>query len=302
MANNIKYRQLKAFVILVETGSFSITAQHMAITQPSLSVLIQELERDTCVRLIDRSSRRAEPTREGRAFYERIKGSMDHLDEAYTYVKDIGKGRRGRLRVACLSSLAAGLVTETLRRFHERHAEVRITLCERTHDQVPEAVRNGEVDLGIGAELRADPDLSFQPVFKDRLMVVVPAGHALARRRVTWKSLDAFKLAMVTPGPASRALKATNSTVAPAFEVEHAATALSMVRRKMAITVLPSSIVGGLDTGDLVCRPLAGALAVRSLGVIQKRNAVPNAAARDFIRLIAELTGPSWLAEKIGDD
>ncbi len=287
MSHNIKYRQLRAFIALVETGSFMAAADQMAVTQPSLSVLIQQLERDVGVTLFDRSSRRGRPTQEGRAFYERIKGSMDYLEEAYAYIKDIGRGRRGRLRVACLSSLAAGIVTNRLKEFHRLHPEVQVTLCERTYDQVPEAVRNGEVDIGVGAELRADADLSFQPMFKDRLMVVVPAGHQLARRRITWRSLDAFKLIMVTPGPASRAMQAINVTVTPAFEVEHAATALAMVRNGMGITILPSSIIGGLHIGDLAHRPLPGALAVRSLGIVRKRNSVPSAAVRGFMALMS---------------
>lgn len=288
MSNNIKYRQIRAFTLLVETSSFSLTARHMAITQPSLSVLIQELERDIGVKLFDRSSRGGICTLAGQEFYERIKGPLDHLDEAYTYIKDIGHGKRGRLRVACLSSLAAGVMTTALQEFHTLYPQVRITLCERTHDEVPQAVRNGEVDLGIGAELRADADLTFEAVFKDRLMVVAPEKYPLAAR-MTWKNLDGEKLVMVTPGPASRALKATNATAVPEFEVEHAATALSMVRRGLGLTVLPSSVIEGLHVDGLVCRPLAGTMAIRSLGIIRKRGAIPSAASHSFSQLLSKV-------------
>ncbi|GAA4323959.1 LysR family transcriptional regulator [Pigmentiphaga soli] len=288
MSNNIKYRQIKAFAHLVETGTFMAAADLMSVTQPSLSVLIQELERDVGVRLFVRTTRRVEPTPEGRAFYEQIKGSIDQLEEAYSYIKDVGQGSRGRLRVACLSSLAAGVVTNALRRFQERHPQVRVTLCERGHDQVPKAVRNGEVDLGIGTELRADAELVFQRVFNDQLMIVVPAGHELVGRRVTWRSLNPFALILVTPGPASRALQMSNASVSPAFEVEHAVTAMAMVRARMGVTVLPSSVQHGVDTRDLKFLPIPGPLAVRSLGIIRKRNAAPSAAVSDFIALLSK--------------
>ncbi|MES3001455.1 MAG: LysR family transcriptional regulator [Pseudomonadota bacterium] len=290
MPHHIKYRQLRAFASLVETGSFKAAADQLAVTQPSLSVLVQELERDVGVKLFDRSTRRGEPTSEGRGFYERIKGSMDNLDDAYTYIKEVGQGTRGKLRVACLSSLAAGIMTTKLAQFHERYPHVQIRLHETTFDVVPEVVRKGEADFGIGAEIRADADLVFQPIFKDRLMIVAPAGHALAGKRVTWKSLDPYKLVMVVPGPASRALRTANVSKTPAFEVEHAATALAMVRNQLGISVLPSSVAEGLNVDGLVCLPLPGPSAVRNLGIIRKRKSSPTPAAMAFLSLL----GHSW--------
>jgi DNA-binding transcriptional LysR family regulator len=290
MTSHIKFRQLKALSLVIELGSFKAAADRLAVAQPSLSALVKELEADLGVALLERSTRSCQPTDAGRAFYDQVKGALDHLEDAYRYTREVGAGNRGRLTLAALPSLCSGALIDKLAEFQRRSPGVRISLSERGHDQILQAVRNGDVELGVGSMLRPQPDLVFQPMFSDRLMIVAPRGHPLLKLKPVWKSLESCQLVYMMNGPAEYALRALDVRVEPAFEVEQASTALAMVRHGMGVTVLPSSIVPHLNTDGLVCRAIEGRYTVRQLGTIRRKNARPSAPAEAFAQLLKGVT------------
>ncbi len=284
MTTHIKFRQIKAFLLVVELGSFKAAADRMAVTQPSLSSLIKELEEDVDVVLLERSTRRCSLTEAGQAFYDQVKSAVDHLEDAYRYVKDLGAGTRGKLSLASLPSLASGIVTEVLSEFRRKYPNVRITLHERRNDQVMESVRRGESELGLANMWRPEPDLIFKPLMSDRLMIVAPPNHPLVDTRPTWKSLEKFDLILMNSGPAQRALLANDVRTPLAFEVEHVATCIAMVRHGMGITLLPSSIFTTLNVNGLARIPIMG----RELGAITRKGSHLTAPAQAFTELLTQ--------------
>lgn len=279
----IKFRQLKAFALVVETGSFRAAAEWLAVTQPSLSALVRELETDLGVALLERTTRHCAPTEAGRVFYEDIRGALQQLEVSYRYVKEVGRGSRGRLSLAALPSLAAGVVTRAVGEFRRANPAVRIHLTERRNDKVLDAVRQGEVEVGVGSLWRADEELEFLELFRDRMMFVAPVGHAIATMRPTLSLADKFDLILMRAGPTEFALRASGSTRPVAFEVEHLATAVAMVRHGFGVSILPSTVKAVMNMDGLVCLEIEGAAATRRLGIIVRRGSQPSAAARRFL-------------------
>lgn len=286
MSENIKYRRLKAFTLVAETGSFKAAADRLSVTQPSFSTLIKELEGDIGVSLFERSTRRCVLTPAGQSFYEEIKGALSNLEEAYRCVKEVGRGVRGKLSIAALPSLAAGIVASGLGEFHRVYPGVRISLSERKNEQILEAVRRGEVELGMGSLLKPETGLSFQALYMDRLMFVVPADHPMNSMRPVWKCAEKFDLILINAGPTERALKTSGVQRPAAYEVEHLATALAMVRHGMGISILPSSVLPTLNMDGLRCLPIVGPLAARKLGLIYRSGVRFSAPARVFSELL----------------
>jgi DNA-binding transcriptional LysR family regulator len=283
---NIKYRQLKAFAMVVESGSFRGAADRLAITQPSLSALVKELEADVGVLLFERTTRRCALTDAGSSFYEDMKGALQHLEDAYRYVKEVGRGSRGRLSLAALPSLAAGIVTRTLGEFRRANPAVRIHLTEGKNDEVLAAVRQGEAEIGIASMWRPDEELQFQELFTDRMMFVAPAGHPIAGLRPTLKLAEKFDLILMSAGPTEHALQASQIAVPAAFQVAHLATALAMVRHGLGISILPSSVRPVMNMDGLVCRLIEGPMAVRRLGTIVRRGNKLSPPAAGFAALL----------------
>jgi LysR family carnitine catabolism transcriptional activator len=287
---NIKYRQLKAFAMVVETGSFHAAADRMAVAQPSLSALIRELESDVGVSLLERTTRSCTLTSAGQAFYEDMMGALQHLESAYRHIQEVGLGTRGTLNLAAMPSLAAGIATQALGLLRQQHPAVRIQLTEGSNAEVLNAVRQGRAEVGLGSLWAADEALDFQELMQDRLMVVAPEGHPSLQMPPTLALAEAFDLILMSAGPTQHALNVRQIQRPAAFQVEHLATALALVRHGLGICLLPSSALGGsLSVAGLVCRAVDDALAVRRLGVIVRSGHRPSTPARVFTRLLAEV-------------
>lgn len=285
---NIKYRQLKGFVLAAELGSFKAASHALSITQPSFSMLIKELEDDLGVVLFERSARKCELTQAGRVFLRDIPGILKHLEQSYRRMTEVAAGHVGRLSIATLGSLAVGVIAQTLRDFQKRYPNVPLTMHEIRNDLIFEAVAKGEVEVGIAARLMPHPELQFESLFTDRLVLLVPRGHPLEGKVVRWRSLVNYPYVLMSTGPAEHALRASNVHITPAFMVENLATAVAMVRHGMGVTVLPSCVLPSVNMDGLNHLPIEGSLAIRDLGVMYRDKAWLSPAAANFIQMLRD--------------
>ncbi len=289
---NIKYRQLKGFALAAELGSFKAAADAMCITQPSFSVLIKELEENLDVVLFERTARRCELTQAGRLFQRDIPLVLQQLEQAYGQMKEFAQGRIGKLSIATLGSLSVGVIAKALGDFQKKFPEVPVTLRELRNDMVFDAVEKGAVELGIAALLDDRSALEFEPLFTDRLMLVAPKGHALEGKSVRWQTLSRFPCVLMSTGPAEHALRANQVRIDPVFVVEHLATAVTMVKHGIGVTVLPSCVLSSLNMTDLACMPLQDSHSVRNLGVACRDKAWLSPAAANFVQMLRDMEPP----------
>ena len=294
---NFKYRQLRAFVEAVEAGTFTLAAERMGISQPSFSALIKELETSLAATLFDRTTRRCSPTATAQVFYEQLKQPLVQIERAWDQAKDVGKGVSGRLRLAALPSMASGSITRKLAEFRREHPDIYVTLVERRHDQQLAAVLRGDVEFGITSMSGSHPELSFQTLYVDRLLIIAPSDHPLVGSKATWPALNAYPLILVSSGQTEEAMKAHGISVVPVCDVEQAVTALAMVRQRMGITVLSSSIMPDLDTRGLACLPIHGGAVFRTIGVVRRRNVRLSKLALSFVRSLRDLAPPQFAGE-----
>jgi LysR family carnitine catabolism transcriptional activator len=286
MSENIKYRQLRAFMNAATTGSFRESAARLGVSQPSFSVMIHELEKDLGVSLFERTTRKCRLTESGAEFRDRLAPILDDLEDAYRGIKEIGSGVRGRLTLASLPSLSFGIVTQTLGDYRTKFPQVQVRLHEKKNADVRQAVLQGEVELGLGIHLGDVPGLEFLALFQDRLMLVVPPGHPLEGKPATWSALRRHPLILMSTGSAEHALRKQGIEVEPAFEVEHMSTAISMVRHGLGISIVPSSVMPGLNTDGVVAKPMVGKLVRRNLGAMFRTRRQLSRAAVAFIELL----------------
>lgn len=283
---NIKYRQLRAFLWVAELNSFGLAAERLSIAQPSLSVLIRELESDLNVTLFERTTRQSRLTDAGRAFLQRLAPILDDLEDAYRNAKAIGAGSAGRLKLAALPSLSAGVVAKTLAEFRRRAPNVNVQLREMKNAAVLDAVRHGEVEIGLASLVHPDPAIAFQPLFTDHLRAIVPPRHPLTSKRVTWKALGRYPLILMSTGSAELALQRSGVDSSSAFEVENMATALSMVRNGLGVSIVASSLIGALNSRGVRVLPIHGKYTSRNLGVAHRNGRPLSTAASSFIELL----------------
>lgn len=267
---NIKFRQLKAFSLAARLGSFSQAAAALHVTQPSLSALIKELENDLGKVLFERTTRSCLLTPAGEAFYAEIARPLQDVEVAYLRVVNRARADASALRVGVLPALSFGILSTGLAEFYEQRSRVKVLIREaKSSPEIYELVRRHEVDIGVcGAE--PDEDLTFVAVVQDRLVAVMRADHELAAdpAGLDWRAISRFPYIEVKGGAGELFMKQAKVDITPKVAVDHAVTAISMVRRGAGVTAVLSSVVATLDMNDMVCIPLPGNAAMRELGLV----------------------------------
>lgn len=162
-----RFDAMKAFVRVVEAGSFTRAAETLNMSRATVTQLVQQLEARLRVRLLNRTTRRVNTTPDGAAFYERAVGILADLDDLETGLPGAATAPSGQLRVDMPSPLAALVVVPALPGFHARYPDIVLDLgaSDRKVDIIGEnvdcVIRGGELadgslaarrvaDLGLG--------------------------------------------------------------------------------------------------------------------------------------------------------
>src|ERR1700710_2047088 len=143
MAINLDLRQLRAFVTVVQTGSFSTAARTLGISQSAVSQAIRQLEEELSVRLLDRTTRSLQLSKVGVDFLPGIQRLLADLDHQLQDLQDLREHRRGHVTVACVPSVALRLMPDVLASFKGEHPLVNVTIKEVSRNQIISFLRSG---------------------------------------------------------------------------------------------------------------------------------------------------------------
>jgi DNA-binding transcriptional LysR family regulator len=186
----VTLRQLRTFKTVADLKSFSLAAQQLRLSQPSVSYQVKELEEALSLPLLDRLGKQVRLTEAGSVLYSYARRMLDVLDEAALALEEMRGIKRGNLRVGASTTVGIYLLPAALGAFKKLHPGLVISLEIGSRMRVQEQVLNHELDLAVVGPALKDPDLAILPFVTDELVVVAPAGHMLAGRRgLTLKDL-----------------------------------------------------------------------------------------------------------------
>lgn len=291
MTMNIKYRPVKAFLLAVDSGSFTHAAGLLGVTQPSFTTLIQDLEATLGVRLFERSTRSISLTDAGQDFLSRIQRPLADMEEAYRSVLDLSASNRGAVVLGSLPSAAFALVPTALASLRRAHPALTARVIEAHNDELLAMLRTNQVECVIATQMEPAPDLFFEPLLNDAYCAVYPAAHPLAAlKTLVWDDLSPHQLILLAKGSSAReqfdrALlrKTAPAPLVPHCDVTHIITAAAMVRSGLGVAVLPRVSLADLNLTGLATRPISSASARRSIGLMVRRDRVLGPATQRFI-------------------
>jgi DNA-binding transcriptional LysR family regulator len=276
---NIKYRPLKAFLLAVETKSFTLAASRLAVTQPSFTSLIQDLEAVLGLRLFERTTRSIALTAAGQELLDRIQRPIADLEEAYRNMQDLSEARRGAVVLGALPSTSLTLVPPALEALHRTHPALQVRVVEAHNDELISMLRTNQIEFALATFLDASADFEFDPLIADAFCAVYQSGHPVeALARLTWRDLAAHDLVLLSQGSSARTqFERALNEAAPGvaglrYDVTHMTTATQLVRRGMGLTLLPRLALSALNMTRLKSRPLEGESARRTIGVAWRRD------------------------------
>ncbi|HEY3538985.1 MAG: LysR family transcriptional regulator [Trinickia sp.] len=274
---DLNLREIRAFVAVAQTGSFTRAAARLNLSQPALTVQIRRLEETLGARLFDRNSRTVTLTSVGRELLPVLHKSLADMQRVLDDARALGDGSRGAVRIACLPSFAAGRLPALIRDFRTDAPHVTFEIRDVVASMVNQLVKAGEFDLGVTGGEIVDPELEILHRAEDRLMVVCPRGHPLAKkRRVGASDLAGYSLVLTAAGTSVRAIvdaafDEAECTPDIACEPTYMMTAVAMVRAGLGITILPGSAPEIRAERELVGRPIDDRRFVRPIALIKKR-------------------------------
>ncbi len=181
---------LNLVLAIADTRSITRGAEREHLALAAASKRLSDLEARFGVPLFERRARGVEPTEAGRALVQHVRSLHTQLHALESEVAEFARGVKGHLRIVANAGAISECLPPDLAAFSQAHPQVRISLEDQTSAEVQAAVAEGRADVGIFVPPLLDNRLSTRTYRHGTLAVMVPARHALARkRRVRFEAL-----------------------------------------------------------------------------------------------------------------
>jgi LysR family carnitine catabolism transcriptional activator len=289
---NITLKQLKAFVAVARTQSFTDACIQVHLSQPALSLAIKKLEEEVGGALFSRTTRAIALTPEGEEFYPVARKILQDCDTALDDLNQRFAMNRGRVVLAAMPSFASSLLPGLIREYRVLYPSVSVTVNDVIAEDVVDMVRNGQVEVGVTFDPGRYDDLTFIPLFEDRFVAVVYAQHPLASEEsVSWQALleDDF-ITLQQPSSIRLLIEAKlrqlGMQVHPEFETHQLATIGRMVVTGLGVSAVPSLCIGQMREQGAVCRKLHTPVMSRPVGIVTRKRYPLSTAARSLVDII----------------
>jgi LysR family transcriptional regulator, cyn operon transcriptional activator len=286
-------RHIRYLTAVVDHGSFTKAAQMLHVSQPALSQQIKELEDRLGAQLLDRSGRQVRPTDRGAVYLRYVRRIQEELDEAARAVRDVEDLSVGSLRLGVTLSVANYLIGPLVQRFRSRYPGISLSIrVASQQEEIEPALRNDELDLGIGFGDLPVEDIEAIPLHNERLALIAGAGRLPARKAiVTADELLATPLALLDTSfsirrTVDRYFARMGKRPDIVIEANSITVLTEIVRQTDVATILPANVAGaGLSVATF--KP---ELELRPAALLQRRNAYRSAAVRAFVAMALEVT------------
>lgn len=191
MRSDLNLHLLEQFVALARTKNFTRAADELHLSQPALSRAIQKLEDQLGSPLFERKPREVVLTDLGELLLERAKEILQLMEDTISELSEAG--RRGRIRLGAIPTIAPYFLPGLLHAFAKKHPDVLVVVQEDTTENLVRRCSHGEIDLAILAQPVIARHLEVEPLFEEELLLVVPVDHPLASARsVKIEALEGF--------------------------------------------------------------------------------------------------------------
>ena len=194
---------LRLFIAIAEAGNLTRGAAAVHLAPSSASHRLRLLEDDLGTPLFERRARGLVLTRAGDALLRNAREVFARIEQMHADLSPYAEGVRGHVSLWANTHATHTFLPDDLAGFLKQHPQVSVTLEEHTSPEIALAVASGEVDVGVLADAAAGAGITLIPYRQDRLVLVVPAGHALAgRAQVRFSEVLDYPFVMLHAGSA----------------------------------------------------------------------------------------------------
>ncbi len=284
----VEIRHLRTFLLVAETENFTRAAERLGISQPSVSVQIRDLEGALGAPLFARLGQRVALTPAGRVFRQRAELALSKLNDACQAVRQAEDLTAGHLSVGVIPPLNVPWMPSVLGRLHREHPGLALSVTEKSSPEVENEVEAGRFDVGVGILSGASPNLAYEPLRSDSIVLLARADGPLGKRRkVSARELGELPLVLLPESYLLRQLTQEafrRARVLPrvALEVDTIEGVLATAMHTGLATLMPRVVLQGREALGLRAIPLSEWEQPLEFGLIWPGTVERNAAARAF--------------------
>lgn len=276
--------QIEVFMKVVETGNFTKAGEILGLTQSGVSYNISNLESELGIVLLNRGKNGISLTDAGERMIRHMRNILAEAEQIHQKTAAIQGLEIGKVKIGSFQSVSAKLLPGILSLFKRLHPGIEIEFYEGGYNEIAEWVGNGVVDVGF--ETSPISGFEFLPLFKDKLVVLVPDGHTLQHSGfLTIEHISEEPFIMQKAG-CERLVKERFHSAGHKpnvqFEIEDNQTIISMVQEGIGVTIIPRLALpknlANVSLAELVPETY------RTIGLVAKSMKDCTPAVKEFIK------------------
>lgn len=277
----MELRHLRYFVVVAEEMNIHRAAKRLNISQPPLSVTIQQLEEELDASLFKREGRSIKITRAGENFYNRAKEILKNVEDVSNETKQINDGKTGKLKIGFISSAVTGVLQELVSAHRKHYPDIVLDIQQFGGANIIDGITQGALDVGIERLPVYLPEgVNKENIVKEGWCVAIPKNHPLSKKKHVHVTDLRDENLIFYPrwnSPASyddvMALFAKNDVVPNIVqEAPEQMTIAGLVAAGMGIGIVPECM-SRLPIKNIVHKPLAGTKSKTGFSLIYKNSA-----------------------------
>jgi LysR family transcriptional regulator, low CO2-responsive transcriptional regulator len=290
----MEIRQLRAFLAISDTGTFTAGAARVHVTQAAISMQIRQLESEVGAKLFVRAPRRVILTEAGEHLLQRARQILREHDAALEEIAELVGAQRGRVRIG---SASATVLTEALpiilTELRKQHLKVEISVISGTSKALVEQILAGELDIAFVSLPVEAGAIETERLSSDSLVAIASPRHQLAAQRtISAYALAGEKLILGERGGNTRRLMdqffaQAGVTLNVSMELSRQAAIKRMVEENMGVGIVPlHSVREEVEKGRLVRWWIEGAQINWELGLARLSGSYESPIMQNFIRIV----------------
>ncbi len=286
----MEIRQLRYFLDIAQTEHLTQSAQNLFVTQSTLSHGLRQLELELNIPLFDRLGRGLRLSQAGAAFRVHAARALQEIEAGRMALADMTSLQSGTLTVGVIPTFLHTLVPATVAAFSMLYPRVNIVVRDLRAGPIEEQLVEGQIDVGIAFYPAERDEIETEPLFNERMQLVVNRKHPLAHRRtLAVKDLARVPLAMLPRAFTTRRLiddGLRRAGVVPEVRVEMESVEglLDVCRWGDLASIAPER--AARQASDLLAIDLHSPAMLRHAGILWRRGASRSRAALEFAALL----------------
>jgi DNA-binding transcriptional LysR family regulator len=285
--------QLRTFLAVARTGSFTAAAGELHVTQASVSELIRRMEEEYGLALFTRRGRRRMPTSAGDELLPFAEQSVTAADNGGQALRSLRSLDSGVATFGMMRNAGFYLLSDLAQEFHQRYPHVRIRLIGQNSAEVAAAVTVGELEAGLIILPVDDDGLKVTPLMRDEVLYasreLPPRAAPVTIRQLAETRLILYDAHYGWKDPTRRQLseraRRAGLKLDPWIEVEHVEAALNLVARGAGDTMIARAVANSAACPNIIRTvPFAEPL-YDTIALIQRQSATLSPATRELARL-----------------